>query len=116
VLFVCTSIADGAGAPRTPDTPASMAKKPRGPPVYTVSASADSLSPGQTARLDTTPEPITITIDDIPEFAEEARQKKQAGKMQMYVQVFMVCGLVVNWFRNRNKGKKPKGPRTPPTN
>jgi len=93
-----------------------MARKPRGPPVYSVSASADSVSPNQTAKLITTPEPVTITIDDVPEFAEQAKQQKQASQMQMYMQVFMVCGLVVSWWRGRNKGKKPKGPRTPPTN
>lgn len=91
-------------------------RKPRGEPVLSLSASADSTSAGQKAVLQTMPEPIIITLDDVPEFQEEARQKQQASQANVYLQVFMIGGLIFRWFKGRNKGKKPTKPRTPPSN
>lgn len=92
-----------------------MGKKPRGPPVLTLSASADSSSPGQRSAKLIPPAPKAVTIDDVPEFQEQTRQNALASQAQLYLQVAMVVTLVYRWFKGRNK-PKPKKPRTPPTN
>lgn len=91
-----------------------MGRKPRGEPVLSLSASADSTTPGQKAVL-ASPPPEPITIDDVPEFQEEMRQRKQASQMQLALQVIMIGTLVYRWFKGRNT-PKPKKPRTPPSN
>ena len=91
-------------------------KKARGEPVLSLSASADSTTPGQKAVYSTKPPELPpITIDDVPEFQEEMRQRQQASQMQMAIQVVMIGTLVFRWFKGRNK-PKPKKPRTPPSN
>jgi hypothetical protein len=93
-----------------------MGKKPRGPPVLSLSAAADSSSPGQKAVLATSLPVSVLTIDDVPEFQEEMRQRKQATQMQGALQVIMIGTLIFRWFRGRNNSSKPKKPRTPPSN
>ena len=91
-----------------------MGRKVRGEPVLSLSASADSTTPGQKAVLPSPP-PAPITADDVPEFQEQTRQQKQANQMQVALQVIMIGNLIFHWFRGRNK-PKPKKPRTPPSN
>ena len=90
-----------------------MGKTPKGPPVLSLSASAESTSAGQTARLPS-PAPPPVTLEDVPEFQDEARRNKQASQFQFYIQIAMVGAMLVRWFRGRNK-PKPKAPRPPPT-
>ena len=79
--------------------------------MLSLSASADAASPGQTAKL-APPRPDPVNLEDVPEFQDELRRSKQASQAQMVLQVVMVLGLIVNWWRGRNK-PKPKPPRAP---
>ena len=90
-------------------------KKARGEPVLSLSASADSTTPGQKAVMATEVTIDAVTIDDVPEFQEQKRQQQQATQMQMAIQWVMIGTLVFRWFKGRNK-PKPKKPRTPPSN
>lgn len=51
----------------------------------------------------------------IDEFQDELRRQKQANTAQLILQAFVIGSLIVRWFRDRNKGRKPKKPRTPPS-
>ena len=79
--------------------------------MLSLSASADAASPGQTAKL-APPRPDPVNLEDVPEFQDELRRSKQASQAQMVLQVVMVLGLLVNWWRGRNT-PKPKPPRAP---
>jgi len=89
-----------------------MGRRPKGDPVLSLSASADSTTPGQTAKLHP-PRPAPVNLEDVPEFQDELRRQRQASQAQLVIQVVMVTTLIVRWFRGRNK-PKPKPPRTPP--
>jgi hypothetical protein len=91
-----------------------MGKEPKGPPVLSLSASADATTPGQTAKL-ASPPPPPVTVEDIEEFQDELRRQKQANNAQLILQAFVIGGLIFRWFRDRRKGRKPKAPRTPPS-
>lgn len=91
-----------------------MVKRPKGPPVLSLSASADATTPGQSAKL-ASPPPPPVTFEDIDEFQDELRRQKQANTAQLILQAFVIGSLIVRWFRDRNKGRKPKKPRTPPS-
>ena len=41
--------------------------------------------------------------------------RTQANTAQLILQAFVIGSLLVRWFRDRNKGRKPKKPRTPPS-
>ena len=87
-----------------------MGRRPKGDPVLSLSASADSTTPGPTAQLQPPP---PVNLEDVPEFQDELRRQRQASQAQLVLQVVMVTTLIVRWFRGRNK-PKPKPPRTPP--
>jgi hypothetical protein len=91
-----------------------MGRKPKGPPVLSLHASADASSPGQRAQLQP-PRPSPVNLEDVPEFADEIRRREQASRFQILVQAVMVGTLLYRWFKNRNKGNKPKPPRDPPS-
>ena len=56
-----------------------------------------------------------MNLEDVPEFADEIRRREQASRFQILVQAVMVGTLLYRWFKNRNKGNKPKPPRDPPS-
>ena len=86
-----------------------MGRRPKGDPVLSLSASADSTTPGQTAKLHP-PRPAPVNLEDVPEFQDELRRQRQASQAQLVLQVVMVTTLIVRWFRGRNKPKpKPRG-------
>ena len=58
---------------------------------------------------------VVERVEDIDEFQDELRRQKQANTAQLILQAFVIGSLIVRWFRDRNKGRKPKKPRTPPS-
>tara|TARA_B110000977_G_scaffold201375_1_gene295658 strand:+ start:4594 stop:4872 length:279 start_codon:yes stop_codon:yes gene_type:complete len=83
--------------------------KPR-EPVLTLTASASSTTPGQTAKL-VPPRPAAVNLEDLDEYANEQRRQKQASQAQFVLQLVIIGTLIVRWWRGRDKGAKPKPPR-----